>query len=287
MRNSKVQRFAVLGSAVLLVMGSARACQAGPTVAVGKKVPAAQRASADQVDYSAWDQLLVKYVDEQGRVDYGGWKGAMDDRQALEAFLSRLSATSISQADSREVRLAFWINAYNALTVYGILREYPTTSIRNHTARLYGYNIWKDLQLVVGDNQYSLEQIEHEILRKMQEPRIHFAIVCASVGCPRLLNEAYTADRLDEQLTRNARAFFADETKLTVDRAGSALSVSPILKWFSEDFGANDAARLRTIAPWLPAGARELAESGRARISYLDYDWSLNGRPHAVPGAAR
>jgi hypothetical protein len=164
------------------------------------------------------------------------------------------------------------------VTVKGILREYPTTSIRNHTARLYGYNIWKDLQLLVGGKPYSLEAIEHEILRKMGEPRIHFAIVCASIGCPRLLNEAYSGEKLDQQLTVNTQAFFADPAKFTADASTGTIQVSPILSWFAEDFGADTAAQLKTIAPYLPESARPLASSGRARVRYLDYDWGLNDR---------
>jgi hypothetical protein len=102
------------------------------------------------------------------------------------------------------------INAYNAVTVRGILREYPTSSIQNHAAKWLGYNIRKDLLLLVGGQPYSLDQIEHEILRKLDEPRIHFAIVCASRSWPRLGNRAYTAADLENQLDFNTQAFFAD-----------------------------------------------------------------------------
>jgi hypothetical protein len=197
----------------------------------------------------------------------------------LDGYLAHLSAAAFTRQSGRDAQLAFWINAYNAVTVKGILREYPTSSIRNHTAKLVGYNIWKDLQLPVEGKRYSLDQIEHEILRKMGEPRIHFAIVCASIGCPRLLNEAYTAHKLEEQLTANAQAFFADPTKFQHDAARRTIAVSPILKWFAGDFGASQADQLRQIAPYLPnVSARQLAQSGQARVRYLDYDWGLNDR---------
>jgi len=271
----------VLGVAVATVAVSLSAVPAvaGPVVTVGANVPANHRVAIDAIDHTAWNTLLGRYVDANGMVDYRTWKAAGADQQALDAYLVHLSQASLSQPSSREAQLAFWINAYNAVTAKGILREYPTTSIRNHTAKLFGYNIWKDLQLIVDGKQYSLEQIEHEILRKMGEPRIHFAIVCASIGCPRLLNEAYAAARLEDQLAANTRAFFADRTKFQYDAAKGTIAVSPILSWFAEDFGANQAEQLRRVAAYLPdAASRQLAESGTARVSNLDYDWDLNGR---------
>jgi hypothetical protein len=264
----------------------ASSCLAGPTIVLGQNATAAQRVPVHQIDHAAWSALLKKYVDEHGYVDYAAWKASIDDQRALDAYLEQLASATFPAGISKNQQLAFWINAYNAVTVKGILREYPTTSIRNHTATLYGYNIWKDLQLTVEGKAYSLEAMEHEVLRKMGEPRIHFAIVCASLGCPRLLNEAYTADRLDEQLTRNARAFFADPTKFTADARSGTIWVSPILKWFASDFGPDTAAQMRTIAPWVPETAQALAASGRARVSYLDYDWGLNDRSK-VRGSAK
>lgn len=250
---------------------------AGPVVTVGANVPADQRVPVQQIDHAVWDALLKKHVDADGMVGYGPWKHSAADMQALDRYLVHLSSASFSPQAPRSAQLAFWINAYNAVTMKGILREYPTSSIRNHTAKFIGYNIWKDLQLVVQGRAYSLDQIEHEILRKMGDPRIHFAIVCASIGCPPLRNEAYTADQLDEQLTANAKAFFADPAKFQYDSARRTVSVSPILKWFAEDFGDDQAERMRRIAPFLPdAAAQRLAQSGRVRVTYLDYDWELN-----------
>ena len=163
------------------------------------------------------------------------------------------------------------------MTVKGILREYPTTSIRNHTAKVFGYNVWEDLLLVVGGKTYSLSQMEHEVLRPMGEPRIHFAIVCASRGCPRLLNQAYTADRLEQQLSENARDFFAKSSNIQYDVGGKTIKISSIMDWFATDFGKSAAEQMKYIAPYLPnEGGKQLAGSGAARVSYLEYDWSLN-----------
>jgi len=244
-------------------------------VFVGQRVKAS--VPFENIDHSAWHALLRKYVDQDGQVQYQAWHASRDDRQALEQYLARLSAGGASRSTPKAAKLAFWINAYNAVTVHGILREYPTTSIRNHTAKLVGYNIWKHLKLYVGGKPCSLDHMEHKILRKMEEPRIHFAIVCASIGCPRLLNEAYTADALNEQLERNSQDFFSRPQNFRYQQG--SVQLSSILDWFGEDFGSNQATQLRTISQWLPTQeARDAATSGRIRVSYLDYDWNLNER---------
>lgn len=170
----------------------------------------------------------------------------------------------------------------------GILREYPTTSIQNHVDWLFGYNIWRDLLLVVGDQRYSLGAIEHDVLRRQSEPRIHFALVCASRGCPRLLNEAYTAPELEDQLEASTRAFFADPRKFSwTSGVPQEIQVSPILNWYADDFGPTEADRLRSIAAWLPdEAARARADAGQVRVRYLPYDWSLNDQATRAPEPA-
>lgn len=261
---------------------------AGDKITLGKQLPAAKRVSFDQIDHSVWNKLLKRYCDQRGMVDYTAWKASSADRRSLDDYLASLSRADPSKPAAREAKLAFWINAYNAVTVEGILREYPTSSIRNHTAKVFGYNIWDDLLLAVGGQSYSLNQMEHEILRKTSEPRVHFAIVCASVGCPPLRDEAYVADRIDEQLTDNAKRFFADRSKFHADLRSRTISVSPILKWFAEDFGADQAAQMRSIAPYLPDKAsQQLARRGQASVEYLDYDWSLNDQAEHTGTARR
>ena len=265
----------------LIACGLAVACPsvslAGQTVSVGRSVPANQLVSMDQIDHGVWDGLLKRYVDDNGNVAYAQWKRSAQDTQALDSYLATLSSADPRARASKEARLAFWINAYNAVTVRGILREYPTTSIRNHTAKVFGYNIWDDLLLTVGGSNYSLNQMEHEVLRKMGEPRIHFAIVCASRSCPRLLSEAYTADKLDEQLTTNTKVFFAKADNFRYDAARQQFHLSSILKWFGDDFGNGQAAQLRTVAPYLPTRqAYDAAVANAVSVSYLEYDWGLN-----------
>ena len=270
-----------LVAVVVLTLVSLRLAR--PTVVVGREWPLAQRVAADLISHQPWDELLHRFVDDAGNVDYAAWKQSADDLRLLDEYLGSLSRLDEQRAVSQPQRLAFWINAYNAVTVRGILREYPTTSIQNHVAHVWGYNIWRDLRLIVGDTNYSLGQIEHAILRPLNEPRIHFAIVCASRGCPRLLNEAYTAQRLEVQLQRNTLAFFADPTKCTGDATRHELRLSPILNWYAADFGSPTPILLQRIANWLPHDAQSLARSSNVRIVYLDYDWNLNDQSSATP----
>ena len=249
--------------------------QAGSKIYVGAKTQSG--ISIAKMDHSQWNMILQKYVDADGGVNYSGLKANRVDMASLENYLAKLSAVNPRLPTSRNAKLAFWINAYNAVTLYGILREYPTSSIRNHTAKVFGYNIWHDLQLYVGTTPFSLDSIEHKILRKLGEPRIHFAIVCASVGCPRLLNEAYVPARLDEQLEQNARDFFSRSQNFRFDQADQRFYVSAIIDWFGEDFGRDPVERWRSIARWLPdASARAATNKNAVKVSFLDYDWSLN-----------
>jgi len=248
---------------------------AGQPVYVGQR--AAGHVSFAEVDHSPWSSLLAKYVDDDGYVDYQSWHSSAADVKALVTYMNSLSQANPQAESARDATLAFWINAYNAVTVHGILREYPTTSIRNHTAKVFGYNIWKDLQLYVDGHAHSLEDIEHQILRKMSEPRIHFAIVCASIGCPRLLNQAYTTDDVRQQLEANAQDFFSRPQNFRFDAQTRQFQLSEILSWFGEDFGPDESSQLRAIAGWLPGqDAQTAARRGAGRVSFLKYNWNLN-----------
>ncbi len=248
----------------------------GSPVLVGKQVPASQKVALGVIQHDAWTALLQKYVDQQGNVNYKAWKANAASIQALDNYLAHLSKAKIGSRNSVEAQLAYWINAYNAVTIKGILREYPTSSIRNHTAWLIGYNIWKDLKLQVDRQQVSLDAMEHEILRKLGEPRIHFAIVCASVSCPKLQRWAFEAEKLDEQLTTAAEEFFADTSKNRFDASSGRVQLSQILSWFGDDFGDTSADQMRFVAKYAPATARSLLVGGRAKVSYAKYNWGLN-----------
>ncbi|MEM1305777.1 MAG: DUF547 domain-containing protein [Planctomycetota bacterium] len=270
----KTNRVAPLAAVVAALVATTAT---GADTLVGTPAPASARVSHDAIDHAGWDALLRRFVDAEGRVDYRAWKATPDAVASLDAYLGLLSTGDAARPAAREATLAYWINAYNAVTVKGILDVYPTTSIRNHTAKLWGYNIWKNLKLQTPAGPINLDSIEHKVLRNMNEPRIHFAIVCASIGCPRLLNEAYTADQLEYQLTANAEHFFAQRQNFQTDAGANTVRLSSILSWFGKDFGPNTAAQLATIGPYLPNDAdRAFVTRPGVRVAYLDYDWGIN-----------
>jgi len=202
--------------------------------------------------------MLEKYVDTLGQVDYQNW---LKEKDQLDAYLQTLEKLPPLEQASKEAKLAFWINAYNALTVQLILENYPLKSIRDLDKP------WDTICFQLKGKSYTLGAIEHEILRKMNEPRIHFAINCASASCPQLLNQAYREKQLETQLTERTRVFLMDTTKnkLQTDR----IELSRIFLWFGNDFGSKE-ERLEFISNYSGMNLE------RPKIDYLPYDWSLN-----------
>ncbi|MBI1288794.1 MAG: DUF547 domain-containing protein [Flavobacteriales bacterium] len=215
-----------------------------------------------------WTQLLQKHVDDRGWVSY---RGFLNDTAILNNYLLWLSSNPPRLSADSDEKLAFWINAYNAFTVKLILDHYPVSSIKDIKNGVPFVNsVWDIKFFEVGSEEMSLNAIEHSILRKQfDEPRIHFAIVCASMSCPQLRNEAYTADKLEQQLTNQAVRFINDTTKNVLAR--EKLQLSAIFKWYRKDF-----TKEISLKEYLRKYAKE-AVSEKAKVSYLDYDWSLNG----------
>ncbi|MDA0322556.1 MAG: DUF547 domain-containing protein [Verrucomicrobia bacterium] len=241
---------------------------------VGVLIPFTGRAESEVVDHSMWDSLLTEYVNHDGNVDYARWKKA--DSRTLNRYLARMGGVD-TESLGRDEKLAFWINVYNALTVRGILEFYPLESIKEKVGRFGGFNIWDDYMVLLKGKEYSLNHIEHKILRVMGDPRIHFAIVCASRGCPRLRNEAYAGVTVDTQLQDNALDFFRRVQNFRADPARATVHLSSILKWFGEDFGPDEAALRARIVAWIEdPDARALIEQETVKVRYLDYDWTLN-----------
>ena len=271
-----LRNFLIAGLIALIPLGFLFARD--KTVRLGVEVAASNQVSMDQVDHGDWTQLLKQFVDEEGRVDYEKWAKSKEANAQLDRYLRQLSSASLTLPAKIESRLAFWINAYNAVTIKGILREYPTTSIRNHTSRIGGYNLWHHLLLKVGGKEWSLDAIEHKVLRPMGEPRIHFAIVCASKGCPRLLNEAYVGSKLNRQLELNAQVFFSRPIHLQYDAKSNTLYTSSILNWFGADFGQSQKQILERVETWLPEQIKTTVDWKTVKVKYLKYDWSLNDK---------
>jgi len=229
--------------------------------------------------HAAWTAVLAEHV-HAGEVDYTGLHA---DGAALDGYLKTLAA--VDQAEYRrwssDESLAFWINAYNAYTVKLILMHWPVQSIKDIGSLLKGP--WKQafipMQRLRGAT-ITLDSVEHEILRpEFAEPRIHFAIVCASRSCPKLRAEAYRAGDLDRQLTGAAQGFLRDPMLNGWNPATRTLSLSPIFKWFRGDFDKAAGSLAGFVAPFMaPAAAREIGGLPPPTIEFRDYDWSLNGR---------
>lgn len=209
--------------------------------------------------HSAWNALVKRYVDERGNVDYAGLR---DDEQALDAYLNSLAAAAPAEGWTRNERLAYWINAYNAYTFKLILNNYPVQKITN----LHGGEPWKVKWIELAGNTYSLNQIEHDVIRpRFNEPRIHFALVCAAKSCPPLANEAFTAGNLDRLLEARTRNFINNERYNQT--AGDRPKISSIFDWYGEDFGDVRTYLNNYLDEPIPAGTE---------LAYADYDWSLN-----------
>ena len=205
-------------------------------------------------------------------VDYAALRADPDYARAI----TDLAAAHLDGLPSATARIAFWVNAYNLLAIKAVVDHYPVPSIKDGGSLLRP--IWKRPVGTVAGRDYTLDAIEHDILRaRFREPRVHLALVCASLSCPDLRPEPYAANRLDAQLTDAARRFLANPTKgLQLGPDGRTARVSAIFKWFAEDFGGPDGVVRFIRAAADPAVVERLAGLDGRRLSYLDYDWSLN-----------
>ena len=223
--------------------------------------------SARPVSHQLWDTLLQDHVTEAGWVDY---EGLRKDTVRLNRYLDLLRRHHPNDRHwRREEQLAYWINAYNAFTVQLILQHYPVESIKDIKRGIPFVNSVWDLKFIrIEERTYDLNNIEHGILRaRFEEPRIHFAVNCASVSCPALRNRAYTAEELDAQLDRAARAFLRDPLRNRIRPPGRA-ELSRIFSWYRGDFRPDLITYLNSFLE------TPLAE--HAEIRFMDYDWRLN-----------
>lgn len=220
--------------------------------------------------HAIWQELLQKYVTATGKVSY---KGFIQEKQKLQTYLNLLSNSAPDRSIwSKEEQVAYWINTYNAFTVKLIIDHYPVKSIREikPTVNIPLVNtVWHIEFFKIGGKPASLDEIEHKILRKeFDEPRIHFAINCASFSCPILLNEAFVPEKLESQLDRASRQFINDphRNRIAEDKA----EISQIFSWFQEDF-----TKKGTLIDFLNHYSKVKIKPN-AKISHLDYNWSLN-----------
>jgi hypothetical protein len=244
--------------------------------------PAGARAHA--FDHGTFDRLLRAHV-RDGMVDYDAFAASPE----FTRYLGGLASADLAVL-SRDEQLALWINAYNAYTIRLITKYGERASIRNIN-KTFGfvkaYGPWKEKLATVGGTTYGLDEIEQDIIRpRFREPRIHFALVCAAMGCPPLRSEAFVGARLSEQLDDQARTFLLrSPTKNRVDVAGRTVHLSPIFVEFRdyiEDFGGSKPAVGRYVARWFPAGPeRTLLETGPFDVVVTEYDWTLNSQENA------
>ena len=248
-------------------------------------------AAAFDQQHEAWDRLLKQHVvwtngGTASQVDYAGFK---QDKAALQRYLDALS--SVSEAEfagwSRDQRLAFLINASNAFTVDLILSKYPNLDSIKDLGGLF-QSPWKKRFFTLLGKQRHLDEIEHGMIREpgvYDEPRIHFAVNCASIGCPALRPEAYVADRLDRQLEDNMQRFLADASRNRYNPNTGKLEASKIFDWYGEDFQGRGGfgsvldvfANYAELLADTPEAQRRIRIKAAA-LDYLDYDWGLNGR---------
>ena len=223
-----------------------------------------------EVSHKPFDEILQKYVNEEGMVDY---KGIKSERSKLKNYLSHLEKNAPQNSWSDDQKLAFWINAYNAYTIELILTHYPVASIKDigSTIKIPFVSTAWDIKFInIGGEEYDLNNIEHGIIRKeFDEPRIHFALVCAAVSCPKLQNNAYFPETLDEQLAKAATDFLADPEKNEFKNAKKA-TLSKIFNWYGGDFN-NEGTLIEYINKYAPTKLER-----NARIDWKDYDWALN-----------
>ncbi|MCK7589014.1 DUF547 domain-containing protein [Subsaxibacter sp. CAU 1640] len=234
--------------------------QGQPTKEVDGKLTSTTANSAVNIDHSAWDNLLKKYVNDKGFVDYEGFK---TDEAKLKDYLTMLSKNEPNDDWSVQELLAYYINLYNAATIQLIIEKYPTKSIKDIKSP------WTKSFVKVGDRKLSLGGIENGVLRKMDEPRIHFAINCASFSCPKLRRDAYTAAKINEQLDVAAKEFInSDKNEISENNP----KLSKIFDFYTGDFKVNGKKNL--IAYINKYSNTKI--NPNTKYTFLEYDWSLN-----------
>ncbi|MBK5213250.1 MAG: DUF547 domain-containing protein [Flavobacteriaceae bacterium] len=257
-------------AAILFIVFSLQSCnlisaagfssQGQPIKEVKAELTSTTANSAVNVDHSQWNILLKKYVDSEGLVDYKRFK---TDQAKLDGYLKMLSEKEPTNDWSMQELLAYYINLYNAATVKLIVENYPTKSIKDIDGP------WTKSRVSIGDKELSLGGIENGILRKMNEPRIHFTINCASISCPKLMNEAYTAAKINEQLDRAAKEFInSDKNDITAANP----KLSSIFDWYRKDFKVNGK---QDVIGYINQYSNTKINLG-ATITYKDYNWNLN-----------
>jgi len=250
---------------------------------------------ATEFDHSIFDSLLKKYV-KNGLVNYKAFK---ENQTELNNYLNKIKQVDpgIFQKWSKDEQKAFWINAYNSITIEGILRNHPiqwgnifarARFPQNSIRQIGGF--WDEVFVKVMGKDITLNDIEHKILRKQfDDPRIHFVLVCASMGCPILESQAFFADDLEQRLEQVAQNFIYNSDKVRLDKEKNIIYLSAIFDWYKKDFRVSEQGRnkfndyrkdehgvMEFVTKYFSEADREFIIQNQPKIKYLDYDWSLN-----------
>ena len=270
----KAMRFAVAALLILLVSLPAAGA---PNAELWERWLEHDPDSRLQVDHSIWDRIVRAYIvpgsDGINYFAYGKVSGS--DRSALQRYLQYLEQTPVSRL-SRAEQKAYWINLYNALTVQVVLDHYPVESIRDIdiSPGFFADGPWKKKLVRIENQEISLDDIEHRILRPIwKDPRIHYGVNCASIGCPNLQPHAFTAENTEALLDRGAREYVNHPRGARVE--DGRLIVSSIYEWFQEDFGGSDAGVIEHLKNWARPELQNRLKP-MDRISDHHYDWTLN-----------
>ena len=218
-----------------------------------------EKTTSNKPNHSIWNSELQKYVSSTGKVNYKSWKG---NRGQLDTYLKDLAAHPPQSDWSRNDKMAYWINAYNAFTIDLILNNYPLSSI----TKLDGGKTWDVKRIELGNKMYSLNNIENDILRPVyKDARIHFAVNCAAKSCPPLLNKAFLPNTLNSQLATQSKKFINNTNYNSI--AGNSVKVSKIFEWYASDFG--------NLINYLNKYSKVQIQSS-ATINFAEYNWALN-----------
>lgn len=231
--------------------------------------------SAADFDHSVFDQILKTYVNDQGLVDYNGIAGDQSFKKYMEAL-----QTAQTDSMSRDAQLAFWINAYNAVTIDKVIKWKPKKSVRETfiPGVWTGTKFFTTREHTVAGRLLSQDDIENDILRKeLKEPRIHFAIICASSSCPPLPRFAYTEANVQTKLEEETRKYINSERGTRIDSANHQLYLSKLFDWFAGDFEYASGSVLDFIKPYLDENARAFVEQ-KPEIKWIPYNWALNAQ---------
>ena len=227
-----------------------------------------------------WQTALDAHRAPSGRVNYG----AIHREGSLDNWLQSLERAA--EPSERNARMAFWINAYNALTVDLVADHYPLASIRD----LDNGEVWKTRRFTVANRKITLDEIEHQILRPLGDPRIHFALNCAAISCPTLRAQAFVGVSLNAQLERASREWIATQG-IQIDRAAKRLQMAKIFEWYAADFSPGASAlipgveaqhqgMIQFVANHVTDSDAQWIRAGSYQVSFLDYDWRVNGTEH-------